>query len=82
MSGVDKVSTENPYSVASEDPIQIDEILEQALTVFRHTRGSINLEPGNMPFQNLVGNSTVPAVGYSPARPCGLTSTLIYYSPP
>lgn len=43
---------------------------------------NINLEPGNTPFQNLVGNSTVPAVGYSAARPCGLTTTLIGYDPP
>lgn len=45
-------------------------------------KASINLEPGNTPFQNLVGNSTVPAVRYSAARPCGLTSTLITYDPP
>ena len=45
-------------------------------------KGSINLEPGNVPFQNLIGNSTVPAVGYSPARPCGLTTTPIHYDPP
>ncbi|KAK4550227.1 hypothetical protein LTR36_003194 [Oleoguttula mirabilis] len=44
-------------------------------------KGNINLEPGNTPFQNLVGNTTVPAVGYSAARACGLTATLIEYSP-
>lgn len=45
-------------------------------------QGSVNLEPGNTPFQSLVGNSTVPAVGYSPSRPCGLTNTLLQYDPP
>ncbi|KAH9843342.1 alpha beta-hydrolase protein [Teratosphaeria destructans] len=45
-------------------------------------KGSINLEPGNTPFQNLVGNRTVAGVGYAPARPCGLTATLIGYDPP
>lgn len=45
-------------------------------------QGSINLEPGNTPFQSLVGNSTVPAVGYSPSRECGLTNTMLQYDPP
>lgn len=45
-------------------------------------RASINLEAGNTPFQNLIGNATVPAVGYSPARPWGLTDTPITYDPP
>ena len=44
-------------------------------------KGNINLEPGNTPFQSLVGNSTVPAVGRTSARPCGLTSTLLQYEP-
>lgn len=45
-------------------------------------QASINLEPGNTPFQNLVGNATVPAVGRTAARPYGLTSTQITYNPP
>lgn len=45
-------------------------------------KGSINLEPGNTPFQNLVGNSTVSAVGRSSARACGLSATLLGYDPP
>ena len=45
-------------------------------------KSSINLEPGNMPFQNLFGNATVPAVGRTSTRPCGLTNTHIKYDPP
>lgn len=45
-------------------------------------RATINLEPGNTPFQSLVGNSTVPAVGRTAARPWGLTNTPIAYEPP
>lgn len=45
-------------------------------------RATINLEPGNTPFQSLVGNSTVPAVGRSSSRPWGLTNTQITYDPP
>lgn len=45
-------------------------------------RATINLEPGNLPFQNLVGNSTVPAVGRTSTRPWGLTNTGITYDPP
>lgn len=45
-------------------------------------RATINLEPGNTPFQSLVGNSTVPAVGRTTARPWGLTTTAITYEPP
>jgi pimeloyl-ACP methyl ester carboxylesterase len=45
-------------------------------------RATINLEPGNLPFQNLVGNATVPAVGRSITRPWGLTNTRITYDPP
>ncbi|KAE9961369.1 hypothetical protein BLS_002321 [Venturia inaequalis] len=43
--------------------------------------GSVNLEPGNTPFQSYVGNSTVPAVGRSSARPYGLTTTALNYVP-
>jgi hypothetical protein len=43
---------------------------------------NINLESGNIPFQNLYGNATVPGVGQTLARPWGLTSTPINYSPP
>lgn len=45
-------------------------------------RATINLEPGNVPFQSLVGNATVPAVGRSITRPWGLTNTAITYDPP
>lgn len=45
-------------------------------------RATINLEPGNIPFQNLIGNATVPAVGRSITRPWGLTNTPIHYDPP
>lgn len=45
-------------------------------------RATINLEPGNTPFQNLVGNATVPAVGRTLTRPWGLTNTRITYDPP
>ncbi|KAF2402857.1 alpha/beta-hydrolase [Trichodelitschia bisporula] len=44
-------------------------------------KGNINLEPGNIPFQSYVGNSTVPAVGRTTSRPWGLTNTPIGYSP-
>lgn len=45
-------------------------------------RATINLEPGNTPFQSLVGNSTVPAVGRTASRPWGLTNTAVAYEPP
>lgn len=45
-------------------------------------RATVNLEPGNTPFQSLVGNSTVPAVGRTTARPWGLTNTPLAYEPP
>ena len=45
-------------------------------------RANINIEPGNIPFQSLIGNDTFPSVGYTPARPCGLTYTLLNYDPP
>lgn len=45
-------------------------------------RATINLEPGNLPFQNLIGNTTVLAVGRSITRPWGLTNTAITYDPP
>lgn len=45
-------------------------------------RATINLEPGNTPFQSLVGNSTVAAVGRTSARSWGLTTTPIVYDPP
>ena len=45
-------------------------------------KGSINIEPGNIPFQNLYGNATVAAVGRTETRPCGLTNTPIEYDPP
>lgn len=44
--------------------------------------GNINIEPGNIPFQSLIGNATVPSVGYTPARPCGLTYTPLNFEPP
>lgn len=43
--------------------------------------GSVNLEAGNTPFQSYVGNSTVPAVGRTSARPWGLTTTKLGYEP-
>ena len=43
---------------------------------------NFNLEPGNLPFQSLIGNSTVPSVGRSRSRPYGLTNTPITYDPP
>lgn len=42
----------------------------------------MNLEPGNTPFQSLVGNSTVAAVGRTVTRAWGLTNTAITYDPP
>lgn len=45
-------------------------------------RASFNLEPGNVPFQSLIGNATVPAVGRTRSRPYGLTYTPITYDPP
>lgn len=45
-------------------------------------RATINLEPGNIPFQSLVGNATVPSVGRTRTRPWGLTNTRITYDPP
>ncbi|KAK7534211.1 Alpha/Beta hydrolase protein [Phyllosticta citribraziliensis] len=44
-------------------------------------KANVNIEPGNTPFQSLVGNSTVPAVGRTSARPYGLTTTEIGYVP-
>ncbi|CAG8977968.1 hypothetical protein HYALB_00001849 [Hymenoscyphus albidus] len=43
--------------------------------------GNVNLEPGNIPFESYVGNATS-AVGRTTARPFGLTSTNLHYSPP
>ncbi|KAL8864780.1 MAG: hypothetical protein Q9174_007225 [Haloplaca sp. 1 TL-2023] len=43
---------------------------------------NFNLEPGNLPFQSLIGNSTVPSVGRTRSRPYGLTNTPITYDPP
>ena len=43
---------------------------------------NINMEPGNIPFQSLIGNATAPSVGYTPARPCGLTYTVLNFHPP
>ncbi|KAI1855110.1 hypothetical protein JX265_012298 [Neoarthrinium moseri] len=45
-------------------------------------RATLNLEPGNIPFQSLIGNSTTPAVGRTTARPWGLTETPLTYDPP
>jgi hypothetical protein len=44
--------------------------------------GNNNIEAGNTPFQNYVGNASTPAVGTAPARPYGLTTTAIHYVPP
>lgn len=44
--------------------------------------GSVNVEPGNIPFQSLIGNSTVPFVGRTPSRPWGLTVNPVTYDPP
>ena len=43
--------------------------------------GSVNLEPGNIPFQSYVGNATS-SVGRTAARPFGLTVTNLNFSPP
>lgn len=45
-------------------------------------RATINLEPGNIPFQSLIGNATVPSVGRTRSRPWGLTNTPLTYEPP
>ena len=45
-------------------------------------RANINIEPGNIPFTSLIGNTTVAGVGRSAARPCGLTYTPLQYDPP
>jgi pimeloyl-ACP methyl ester carboxylesterase len=45
-------------------------------------RANINIEPGNIPFTSLIGNNTVPGVGRTPSRPCGLTYTPLQYDPP
>jgi len=44
--------------------------------------GNLNIEPGNIPFESYVGNSTVPAVGRTSARPWGLSNIPLNYSPP
>jgi hypothetical protein len=44
--------------------------------------GNINLESGNIPFQNPYGNATVLGVGRASARKWGLTDTRINYYPP
>ena len=43
--------------------------------------GNVNLEPGNIPFESYVGNSTS-SVGRTSARPFGLTVTNLNYDPP
>lgn len=45
-------------------------------------RANINLEPGNFPFQSLIGKTTVPGVGRTTSRPCGLSFTPLNYDPP
>lgn len=45
-------------------------------------RANINIEPGNIPFTSLIGNSTVAGVGRTAARPCGLTYAPLNYDPP
>ncbi|POS74719.1 hypothetical protein DHEL01_v206892 [Diaporthe helianthi] len=45
-------------------------------------RATINLEPGNIPFQSLIGNATVPSVGRTRSRPWGLTNSPVTYDPP
>ena len=45
-------------------------------------RANINIEPGNLPFTSLIGNTTVAGVGRTAARPCGLTYTPLQYDPP
>ncbi len=45
-------------------------------------KGSVNVEPGNIPFQSLIGNATVPFVGRSSARPWGFTVGPVKYDPP
>ncbi|CAD0089969.1 unnamed protein product [Aureobasidium vineae] len=42
--------------------------------------GNINLEPGNIPFQSYVGNTTS-SVGRTSARPWGMTNTHVTYEP-
>ena len=44
-------------------------------------KANLNLEPGNVPFQSLIGNATIPAVGRTRSRPYGLTNTPITYDP-
>lgn len=43
--------------------------------------GNVNLEPGNIPFESYVGNTTS-SVGRTAARPFGLTVTNLNYDPP
>jgi len=45
-------------------------------------RANINIEPGNIPFTSLIGNSTVAGVGRTSSRPCGLTYTPLNSNPP
>lgn len=45
-------------------------------------RANINIEPGNLPFTSLIGNTTVAGVGRTVARPCGLTYTPLQFDPP
>lgn len=45
-------------------------------------RANINIEPGNIPFTSLIGNNTVPGVGRTASRPCGLTFTPLKSDPP
>lgn len=45
-------------------------------------RANINIEPGNIPFTSLIGNTTTAGVGRTASRPCGLTYTPLQYDPP
>lgn len=64
------------HSIGSTYPILLSDECPDLI------RGSINLEPGNTPFESYVGNSTVPAVGRTTGgRPWGLTTTPLKYVP-
>jgi hypothetical protein len=63
------------HSIGSSYPILISDECPELII------GNVNIEPGNIPFQSYVGNSTVPAVGRTASRPWGLTNTPLNYTP-
>ncbi|KAF9691345.1 hypothetical protein EKO04_010546 [Ascochyta lentis] len=57
-------------------------MIGQSYTVCHLLRANINIEPGNIPFNSLIGNAIDAGVGRTAARPCGLTYTPLHFDPP